>query len=549
MSQVRTCHISGQKFFVSDQEEEYCRSQNIPLPNISPIERIRAVTSFDNCLHLYNGQCAWTKESILTTLPPELGHITYNPDVFIGSEWDPLSYGRDYDFSRPFFDQFTDLFQLVPLPSRFLTLSTLENSDFVNGVTGAKNCYLIFNCTTCEDCLFSRVLNQCKNVLDSIGVQNSELCYGCTNVSVGYELFWAENCSNCTSSYFLFNCQNLKNCYGCVNLSNKEYYFENQACTPEEYKDKVKAKNLGNYADWLTEYLRYTERKRATSLKYYQGKNNEQVSGNYINGSKNVVDGFFVLESQDVYCGIRIVKANNVFSCAFAANNAQQIYASHGVVNNTNNVRWSVCCPNQTHDLEYCIHSSLGTHDCFGCVGVKQKEYCILNKQYTKEEYFVLLARIREHMRSTGEYGELFPPSLSPYYYNHSYAMEFAPLTKEEALKRGYKWKDEAIDQTPSNYTIPDHINDVDDGILQAVLICSQTGKRYRLIKAELDFYRRFQIPIPRVAPLVRLQNISRCLEMTPLQARTCTKCQTPLQSVYSQENILCEKCYQQSIV
>lgn len=549
MAQQKICALSGQSFTISDQEEEYCRSQNIPLPTISPLERIRAITSFDNCIHLYNGKCAFTGQAILTTLPPELGHPTYSPDVYMSDQWDATSFGRDYDFSRPFFEQFADLFKQVPLPSRFLTLSTLENSDFVNGVTGAKNCYLLFNATSCEDCLFSRVLNQCKNTVESISVQNSELCYGCINVSGSYELFWAENCTNCTSSYFLYNCQNLKNCYGCVNLRNKEYCFENEQCTPEQYAAKLQAKNLGSHAAWEQEYLSYSARKKHTVGKYFQGKNNENVTGNYINSSKNVSDGFFVLEAQDVFCGIRVVKANNVFSSAFAANNAQQIYASHGAVNNVSNIRWSVDCPNQTHDLEYCIHSTLGTHDCFGCVGLKRKEYCILNKQYAKEDYVVLLAKIRDHMRSTGEYGQLFPASLSPYYYNHSYAMEFTPLTRAEALQRGYQWKDEQIDPTPTNYVIPDHIRDVQDDILQAVLVCSQTGKKYRLVKAELDIYRRFQIPIPRIAPLVRLENVSRYLQMVPLVSRACVQCQAPLSSVYATEPVLCEDCYQRSLV
>ena len=40
----------------------------------------------------------------------------------------------------------------------------------------------------------------------------------------------------------------------------------------------------------------------------------------------------------------------------------------------------------------------------FGCVGLKNKQYCILNKQYTKEEYETLVVRIIQQMQQTGEW-------------------------------------------------------------------------------------------------------------------------------------------------
>ncbi|MBI4836576.1 MAG: hypothetical protein HY817_04935 [Candidatus Abawacabacteria bacterium] len=548
MAQTRICQISGQSFIISAEEEAFCREQSIPLPLISPEERLRAVTSFDNAIYLYNGECAFSHEKVLTSIPPER-HVVYTPDIFASDQWDAMNYGREYDFSRPFFSQFGELLQAVPLPSRYVITSTIENSDYVNGVTGAKNCYLVFNCTNGEDIMFSRVINQCKNMLDSFNVQNSELCYGCINVSNSYELFWAENCTNCSNSYFLFNCQNLKNCYGCTNLKDKEYYFENEQCLPEEYQAKVQAKNLGSYQAWLAAYQGFAEKKKSTTRKYYQGQNSEDSSGNYIKNSRRINQGFFVLDSEDVFLGIRVVKGNKIFSSAFAVNNTQQIYTCHAAANNAFNMRWCIACPNQTRDLEYCIHCGFGTKDSFGCVGLRQKEYCILNKQYAKEEYFALRKRIHEHMTSTGEYGMPFPGHLSPQYYNESYAMEFLPLTKAEALRRGYAWKEKDTEEHGAISTLPDHIDETNNDILQQVLLCSQSGKKYRLVKAELDFYRRYHIPIPRIAPLVRIENLSRYLQIKSSVPRQCAKCSISINSVYQTEPILCESCYQQSLL
>jgi hypothetical protein len=73
---------------------------------------------------------------------------------------------------------------------------------------------------------------------------------------------------------------------------------------------------------------------------------------------------------------------------------------------------------------------------------LRNKEYCILNKQYTKEEYEQLVPQIIDHMTKTGERGEFFPASISPFCYNETVVMEYYPLTKDEALAKGFKRMD-----------------------------------------------------------------------------------------------------------
>ena len=86
----------------------------------------------------------------------------------------------------------------------------------------------------------------------------------------------------------------------------------------------------------------------------------------------------------------------------------------------------------------YNCHNS---HDLFACVGLRNKSYCILNKQYTKEEYERLVSKIIDHMDQipytdskgrTYKYGEFFPPELSPFVYNETIAQEYFPLPKKK---------------------------------------------------------------------------------------------------------------------
>src|SRR6185503_14223080 len=115
-------------------------------------------------------------------------------------------------------------------------------------------------------------------------------------------------------------------------------------------------------------------------------------------------------------------------------------------------------------------------HNCkyiFGCVGLRNAKYCIFNKQYTKEEYEELMPKIIEHMNKVPyidkkgkeyKFGEFFPSELSPFGYNETEAPEHFPLTKEEALAKGFKWQDN-IQRTTGKETLkPENIPDSIDG-------------------------------------------------------------------------------------
>ena len=71
-----------------------------------------------------------------------------------------------------------------------------------------------------------------------------------------------------------------------------------------------------------------------------------------------------------------------------------------------------------------------------GCVGIKSSSNCILNTNYSQQEYDQLLLKIRDHMRSTGEWGSFFPYSHSPFAYNESSAGDFMPLDTQGVQKR-----------------------------------------------------------------------------------------------------------------
>ena len=187
--------------------------------------------------------------------------------------------------------------------------------------------------------------------------------------------------------------------------------------------------------------------------------------------------------------------------------------------------------------------------DCFGCIGLKKGQYCILNKQYTKEEYEALVPQIIEHMKKTGEWGEFFPIYVSPFGYNETLAQEYFPLTKEACLSKKYSWQDsEEQEGTSFSYSVPVGIDDVTEDILKQTLTCSVSKKSYRIVKAELDFYRKMKLPLPRLHPDERYRNRIALRNPRQLWDRTCAECSQDIHTTYSPdrpEKILCEACYQ----
>jgi len=186
--------------------------------------------------------------------------------------------------------------------------------------------------------------------------------------------------------------------------------------------------------------------------------------------------------------------------------------------------------------------------NCFGCVGLKHKQYCILNVQYTEEGYEVLLPKIIEHMRSTGEWGEFFPITLSNFCYNESLAQDYFPIAEEEATCSAYLWlQPDTKEYQLSSWKIPDDISDVQDGIVGEALACESCKKNYKVIKQELSFYRKKGLPIPRECFECRYAMRRRAKNPRHLFSRPCSKCGQQLESTYAPdraEMVYCEQCY-----
>ncbi len=545
------CQITKDPFLVSDAEHEYCRANELPFPIYAPALRIKQLLSFRNRIHLSHTTCALSKKPIFTAIPPEKNLCVYDVDVWESDQWDGLSYGKPYDFNRSFFEQFYELYLRVPRPNLAVIRSTMENSDYTNGITSAKNCYLVFAASRNEDCLFSRMINDCKNVVDCVMATSSELCYNCKDIVNCYNLKFSTHCHTCSDSYFLHNCQGCSNCYGSANLVNKEYFFNNKKYSKEEYLKKLQAIDLGSFKVVCEEQQKFLTLSQNFPIKYLFGKNNENSTGNFLNNTKNCQDCYFTTNAEDLEHCVWVDGGKTSFFYCMYGNGSELIYNSISCGDEAYNLKFCMECWPGAYNLEYCMYTGYGSSHCFGCMGLKKKSYCILNKQYSKNDYLQLSSQIKAQMRNNGEYGRFFPIAFTPYAYNRSEAIDFVPLTKAVALAEGFSWQQDEPESDVPAETVPDHIQNVGNDILEKQLICTRSQKKYRIIKEELAFYRRSGLPLPQVAPLERIKGNSSVLDLGTLHQENCTKCQTPIQTAHEKgrANIYCEPCFQHALI
>lgn len=551
----QSCTSCQKEFEVSESERQFLdklaptiagKKFPLPIPDLCPDCRLQIRTAHRNEQYLYHHKSAKSGKSIVTLYAPDTEYgkdfKIYEHDEWWKDDWDAASYGRDFDFTRPFFEQFHELLKEVPRVN--LMQVNNENSPYTTGTGYCKNCHLI-NCSeNDEDCYYGKLLQGCRDTMDSDYVYDSELCYDCFYVRKCYNCIGVSYSQNCMDCCFSENLKGCRNCFLCTNLSNKEFYFMNQPMSKEQYEEGVK-KFLGSHTNWLKAKELFATERAKRIYKFANVLNCENSTGDFLMNCKNCADCFDVNDSEDCKFVTVGVNVKDLLDCSNMYLKPQLCYQTLGTIE----VYHCLFCIYVFHSQElmysqFCFNSN----NLFGCVGLRRKQYCILNKQYTKEQYEELVPRIIQHMQKTGEFAKYFPPALSPFGYNESVSQEYFPLTREEALAKGFFWKEkDPKEYQPQTYVVPDNIHDVPESILRELLACELCGKNYQIIAQELRRLKDMQLPIPRNCPDCRHIERMKLRQPRKLWERACDKCGAEMKSVFGPENkekVYCEKCY-----
>lgn len=518
-NQCQNCKTS---FEIAEDDLNFYDKISVPSPTWCPECRLVRRLLWRNERYLYKRTCGLCGKGHISMYPEDSPYTVYCPSCWYSDKWDPLEYGKPYDFSRPFFGQFKDLMLRVPLLSLWVSYPTLVNSDYNNLAGKLKNCYMLFHADSDEGCSYGSGVKFSKDSIDTTMLQRSELCYECVNVVQGYRNFFCVDCENSQNIYFSKNCINCSNCIGCANLRNKKHHIFNEPHSKEEYEQKLEEFDLASHRGIQTFRRRAHEFWTRFPVKAFHGRHNTNSSGDYIFTSKNVRHSYEIVQGEDC--------AYSQFASSPTTRDAYD-YTEWG--EGAELMYESILCGRQVSRLKFTAHGEasrdveysflpFGSAYLFGCVAVKNGRYCILNKQYSKEEYEETMSKIKKHMDDVPytdgsgrlyRYGEFFPAEISPHAYNESTPQELFPLSERAARERGYRWKsqsDKPYEPTVSWKDLPDKIHDADERFLNEVVLCQawdedvETAKEHNCTKAfrltnfEFQFYKKMNLPLPR---------------------------------------------------
>jgi len=586
----KICQNCKQRFTIEPEDFDFYKKINVPAPTWCPICRFQRRFAFRNEHFLYKRKSDFSGEMIFSQLSPDVPMKVYELEVWNSDRWDLMDYGRNIDFTRPFLQQILELWHDAPWRAK--SVINPVASDYSNQCTGFKNCYLCFNGNYSEDSAYSNGIDYSKSCFDNSHISHSELCYEGFWLTRCNKVICSENCEDCFDIYFSKNLRGCSNCFGCVNMRNKSYCIFNKQYTKEEYGEEIKKIFSGSWDLYEENRIKSMDFWFQFPVKFMEGTKNVNITGDYINQSKNVKDSFLIRDGEDVkYC--QYLQAGPNKDCydlsTFKGN--ELVYESSQTGDGAYNIKFCFQCWTNVKNLQYCA-SCISTSDCFGCFGLRNKQYCILNKQYTKEEYDVLVEKLIRQMNDVSykdkmgkdyRYGEFFPAEFSPLGYNETPDQEHLPLTMEEARGGGFNWhlvdtKNYSITKKPSE--LPTHAKDVGDGILEEVIGCAHEGKctdncttAFRIIRSELEFYKLMNLPLPRLCPNCRHYNRIKRRNTVKHWYRKCQcggeksengvyqnasahthgkdSCSNEFETNYSPERkeiIYCERCYQAEV-
>mgnify|MGYP001604330363 CR=1 FL=1 len=502
MPETKTCTQCKKPFFIEPEDFDFYKKIDVLAPKLCPLCRARHRLSFRNERSFYRRACDKCKKVVISMYSPEKPYTVWCHDCWFSDDWNPLDYGRAYTPSRPFMEQFKAVWDSVPKVALVYIRST--NSEYTNISADSKNCYMIVESSNNENCTHCYWIQQCRDLVDVSFSHQTELsyesddCYGCYGIS------WSRGGHDCRESAFLFDCRGVSNCVGCVNLRNSKYCIFNKPYSKEEYEKELQNFRLDTNSGVEAFREKFEKFLKTQPRKYAEIVQAPNSSGNYIKNAKNCKSCFHCYEAEDCKYNVHVWRnAKDCMDCDTTGRNAEMMY---NTVNAGMDVSNQICCRMcwTCSFTEYCYYC-FNANNCFGSVGVRKKDYCILNHEYSKEEYQTLREKIVASMKDAGNYGEFFPASVSTFGYNESAAMEQFPLSKEEALELGFKWEDFERGtfgkETISWAEIPDAIGDADQSLVEKIFACIDCKKNYRIIPDEFAFYKKLSVPLPRLCP------------------------------------------------
>jgi hypothetical protein len=542
----KQCVDTGEDFAVFASDLQFYDSMSpiidgqkytLPTPQRSPNKRRRRRLAYKNERTLYKRICDLTQKPILSIYGPHVAGPVYNTQDRRSDKRNPLDFGEELDENKTFFAQFSAFRAKVPKIAILNDNGTKsENIAYCQNVVYSKDCYLTTVAWKLENVFYSSNMSWGEWLIDCFFVMDSYHCYECRDSYNLYGCFWIADswdCKDCRMGQDLLGCQD---CIGCFGLRNKQYCIFNEQYTPEafaQYMQDFKKELLHNKDGLLQKFHEFVQTKPHKAMNIING---DTVYGSNLVNAKDVVSSFNVKNIRE--CKYCVFGDGMNFSMDLTVGGEQQRCYESITPDFSYKALFTIFCWSCT-DVWY-SDMCHGCRDCFGCIGLKNQQYCIFNKQYSKDDYYSTIAKIISKMQQDNQRWEFFPRQDSPFCYNESAAQDYFPANKKDIEELWWNRLDTFADiNIPDGVTfvhastLPGDPAQCPDMIADTPVQCQETGRLYRILQKELDFYRKRGIPLPRIHHDQRYLYRIQHMPSKDLFVRACSQTWEKIISVY----------------
>lgn len=575
----KICQNCKKNFTIDPDDFGFYEKIGVPAPTFCPECRLIRRFSWRNERALYRRACDLCQKNIIAMYPESAPFPVYCRECWYGDGWDPILFGRDYDFSKTFFEQYKEFSNTVPRLALWQRNSI--NSEYSNMAAESKNVYLSASVVAgSENVFYSKCVDKSRDIIDCLNIINgSESLYENVEAQSNYNSQYLLLCRSCLDSYYCVDCINCNNCFLSNNLRNKKFCIRNKQYSKEEYLKEIEKFNLKSRASREILLKEFMEIKKLAIYRFGNITKTVNSTGNNLLNAKNCKNCFEVYNAENAKYCYRAFDFKDSMDFDYGQLSELLYEYTTGALNHYN-VKFSCSAMDSVRNADYTEYCRNCT-DIFGCISLNNAKNAIFNKIYSEEEFRKLRLQIIEQMNTMPfvdkagrvyKYGEFFPTEISPFVYNESLAQEFFPLTKKEAEKNGYPWREPEVKNFPITIRaekIPDNIDDVNENILEEVLECAHKRKcnhmcgiAFRITNYEFNFYKKHNIPLPILCPNCRHYERFKVMPALKLWKRTCMcdkqnhlhekeKCAVEFETSYAPDRpeiVYCEKCYQSEI-
>ena len=169
-SETKVCQNCKSSFLIDASDFSFYEKIKVPPPTFCWKCRLARRLIWRNERSLRKKACDLCKRSVISMYKLDAPFPVYCHDCWWSDQWDPLSYGRDYDFSKPFFEQFAALQEVVPKPSSYATGNV--DSEYCNYTAHMKEGYLMFGSWFSENCGYGQTVLESKDCWDCLFIKN-----------------------------------------------------------------------------------------------------------------------------------------------------------------------------------------------------------------------------------------------------------------------------------------------------------------------------------------------------------------------------------------